>query len=344
MILQDVFMVCRTRSLIGFSRFPLAVLLVGFLMLGISPSRASHILSGYIGVIQTSNDSVRLQMSLYLDSLGFVAPSLQVEQWNLVGGILQPGANVSLAQVNTTSSQGVRIVTYLSSSFSLPAGGYRFVYKHCCRNILVLNMPTIAPAFQFVIGTDYTKTPATGPPSTHSNTPLFTSPVPFLLLEDTAQLLAFGNYITEPDGDSLVVEMDSVLIDHGGGPFVGATGATPLSAWGSYLVGPSTLNVLWRPDSAGLYATGWLIREFRNGQPIGRQRVQHHFRVLAYSPSSVKEMPYGMPGPDWNPEVYAEYYLVNGQLIHKGYWSEIPSFQGTIVIRQGQRIFKKAFF
>ena len=337
-------MFCRNLSIIGFSRFPLAVLLVGFLILGISPSRASHILSGYIGVIQTSNDSVRLQMSLYLDSLGIVVPSLQVEQWNLVGTTLQPSGNVSLSQANTTSFQGVRIVTYLSSSFSLPMGGYRFVYKHCCRNTLVLNMPTIAPAFQFVVGTDYTKTAATGPPSTHSNTPVFTSPVPYLLLEDTAQLIAFGNYITEPDGDSLVVEMDSVLIDHGGGPFVGATGATPLSAWGPYLVGPSTMNVLWRPDSAGLYAAGWLIREFRNGQLIGRQRVQHHFRVMAYLPSSVWEMPYGMPVAAWNPEAYAEYYQMNGQLIHKGYWSEIPSFKGVFLIRQGQRIFKKAIF
>lgn len=282
-------------------------------------------------------------MSLYLDSLGIVAPSVQVEQWNLVGGALQAGGNLSLAQANTTSFQGVRIVTYLSSSFSLASGGYRFVYKHCCRNSLVLNMPSIAPAFQFVIGTDYTKTPASGPPSTHSNTPVFTSPVPYLLLEDTAQVLAFGSYITEPDGDSLVVEADSVLIDHGGGPFVGATGATPLSSWGAYLVGPSTMNVLWKPDSAGLYAAGWLIKEFRNGQLIGRQRIQHHFRVLAYRPSSVSEIPEAMQESSWNPKQYAEYYQMNGQLIHKGYWSDMPPFQGAMLIRQGQRIFKKAF-
>lgn len=337
-------MLLKARSLFGFPGFPLAVLLATFLMVGFSPSRATHILSGYIGVVQTSNDSVRLQMSLYLDSLGIVAPSLQVEQWNQVGANLQPGGNVSLAQVNTTSFQGVRIVTYWSSVFSLPAGGYRFVYKHCCRNTMVLNMPTIAPAFQFVIGTDYTKTPATGPPSTHSNTTVFTSPVPYLLLEDTAQVLAFGNYITEPDGDSLVVEADSVLIDHGGGPFVGATGATPLSAWGPYLVGPSTLNVLWRPDSAGLYAAGWIIREFRNGQLIGRQRVQHHFRVLAYRPSSVREMPDAGREAVWNPEAYAEYYQMNGTLLHQGIWSEMPSFKGVLVIRQGRKIFKRVIF
>ncbi|MFM8837268.1 MAG: hypothetical protein ACKOHH_01405 [Bacteroidota bacterium] len=305
---------------------------------------ASHFLSGYIGVVQTSNDSVRLQMSLYLDSAGIVAPTVQVEQWNLVGGMLQMNGNVLLYQANTTSYQGVRIVTYLSSTTAFPAGAYRFVYKHCCRNTLVLNMPSIAPAFQMVIGTDYTKTPASGPPSTHSNTPIFTSPVPFLLLEDTTQILAFRNYITEPDGDSVVVETDSVLIDHGGGPFVAATGATPLSAWGTYFLSPITLNVLWRPDSAGLYACGWLIKEFRNGQLIGRQRIQHHFKVQTYRPSSVLEIPNSASEAIWDPNSYADYYQLNGQLVHQGSWFDMPPFKGVLLIRQGRKFFKKAIY
>ena len=40
--------------------------------------QASHILSGYLGVVQTSSDSVRLQMSLYLDTMGLISPQLTV--------------------------------------------------------------------------------------------------------------------------------------------------------------------------------------------------------------------------------------------------------------------------
>lgn len=327
-----------------FLRIQLGLLLACSSICCLPPAQASHILSGYLGVVQTSSDSVRLQMSLYLDSAGIVAPSVQIEQWNLVGGTLQFSGTVGLTPINTTPFQGVSIVTYASATMALQAGGYRFVYKHCCRNPLALNMPSIAPAFAFVIGTDYTKTPASGPPSTHSNTPLFTSAVPYLLLEDTAQLLAFGTYLTEPDGDSVVVEADSVLIDHGGGPFVGASGATPLASWGPYVVSPSTLNVLWRPDSAGLYACGWVIREFRNGQLIGRQRVQHHFRVQPYRPSSVREGDYPELEKPWDPQAEASYYRLNGQLVHKGLWCEMPPFQGILIVHQGRRIFKKAIY
>ncbi|MEY5051638.1 MAG: hypothetical protein RIS78_191, partial [Bacteroidota bacterium] len=144
--------------------------------------QASHILSGYLGVVQTSNDSVRLQMSLYLDSMGLISPQLTVERWNLVGGNGQLNGSVDLIQQSVTTFQGVRIVAYLSPTMYLASGQYRFVYKHCCRNPLVMNMPTLAPAFPFVIGTDYNKVPFM-PPTTPSNTPLFTSPVPFNLLE-----------------------------------------------------------------------------------------------------------------------------------------------------------------
>lgn len=302
--------------------------------------KSSHFLSGYIGVIQTSNDSVRLQVSLYLDSNGMATPQVSVERWDFSGGIPQLNGTVSLTQQNVTVFQGVQIVSYLSLPLQLASGTYRFVYKHCCRNPLVMNMPTLAPAFQSVMGTDYTKTPASGPPSTHSNTPIFTSPVPFQLMEDTAQLLAFGTYLTEPDGDSLAVELDSILIDHGASGFVGATGATPLSAWGPYLVGPSTLNVLWRPDSAGLFAAGWRIKEFRNGQIIGTQHVQHHFRVLPNLPSSVRDPERG-GHESWNPEAEADFYNLNGQLIYRGIWGKERRFDGVLVIRQGRRTWKQ---
>jgi hypothetical protein len=303
---------------------------------------ASHLLSGYIGVVQTSNDSVRIQVSLYLDSMGLINPQLSVERWDMAGGIPQLNGTVSLTQQNVTVFQGVRIVSYLSLPLALAAGNYRFVYKHCCRNPLVMNMPSIAPAFQTVIGTDYTKTPASGPPSTHSNTPIFTSPVPYQLLEDTVQMLVFGSYLTEPDGDSLAVEVDSILIDHGTNGFNAASMATPLSAWGPYLVGPSTLNALWRPDSAGLFAAGWRIKEFRNGQMIGVQHVQHHFRVLAYRPSSIRDLEQGGP-TTWDPELEADYYNLNGQLVYRGIWGKDRRYDGVLVIRQGRRSWKQVW-
>mgnify|MGYP006955852025 FL=1 len=303
--------------------------------------QASHILSGYLGVVQTSSDSVRLQMSLYLDTMGLISPQLTVERWDLVGGNGQLNGSVDLIQQSVTTFQGVRIVAYLSPSIYLASGQYRFVYKHCCRNPLVMNMPTLAPAFPFVIGTDYNKVPFM-PPTTPSNTPLFTSPVPFNLLEDTAQLLAFGSYLTEPDGDSLVVEADSILIDHGTSGFVAASMATALSAWGPYLVGPSTLNVLWRPDSSGLYAAGWRIKEFRNGQVIGIQRVQHHFRVVKSFATSLIDL-----GRDeistWDPESQGDYYNLNGQLIFSGVWGKDRRYDGVLLIRQGSRFWKKAW-
>ncbi|NBV05156.1 MAG: hypothetical protein EBS08_05785, partial [Cytophagia bacterium] len=75
---------------------------------------ASHLLSGYIGVVQTSNDSVRIQVSLYLDSMGLINPQLSVERWDMAGGIPQLNGTVSLTQQNVTVFQGVRIVSYLS--------------------------------------------------------------------------------------------------------------------------------------------------------------------------------------------------------------------------------------
>lgn len=304
--------------------------------------QASHILSGYLGVVQTSNDSVRLQVSLYLDSMGLISPQITVERWDLVGGHGQLNGSVGLIQQSVTTFQGVRIVAYLSPSMYLASGQYRFVYKHCCRNPLVMNMPTLAPAFPFVIGTDYTKGSGSGQPGSLFNTPLFTSPVPFNLLEDTAQLLTFGSYLTEPDGDSLVVEADSILIDHGSSGFDAASMATALSVWGPYIVGPSTLNVLWRPDSAGLYAAGWRIKEFRNGQVIGIQRVQHHFRVVNSFPTSLIDL-----GRDeistWDPESPGAYYNLNGQLIFNGIWGKDRRYDGVLLIRQGSRFWKKAW-
>jgi hypothetical protein len=100
--------------------------------------------------------------------------------------------------------------------------------------------------------------------------------------------------------------------------------------------------VLWRPDSAGLFAAGWRIKEFRNGQVIGIQRVQHHFRVVSQRPTSLEEIA-GEGKKNWDPESHGDYYNLNGQLIFSGVWGKDRRYDGVLLIRQGSRFWKKSW-
>jgi len=228
---------------------------------------ASHLLGGYIQVMQVgTSDTLNVSAVLFSDPQGIGLPqTLILNEYKLVNGFYQTTSNVSMTQTTTGTWQGVNVAMW-SATIIRTAGDYRWIYTNCCRGIHT--NASSAMNSNFTMGLDYQKS------SVPNTSPILMNFLPVnWVVGDTAQSILFA---VDPDGDSVVVEMDDALNQYANGTFVPLSPFSQLGNYGMYNVDTDG-TIEWSPSQLGQFATGFKVSEYRNGSLIGVNRIQQVF-------------------------------------------------------------------
>ncbi|MEZ4760901.1 MAG: hypothetical protein R2810_14065 [Flavobacteriales bacterium] len=203
---------------------------------------------------------------------------------------------------NCTVGQGLCTVKGTFSGqviVPLNFGGYHLYYQMCCRNLSITNL-------QNPNGTGIGYYAFIPPPLVQNSSPVFIGPpTPFLCTSDTT---TFVNTAVDPDGDLLVFSFEtpynSTIV--GGGiipppgqlpwpvPTVGYQGgfsaAQPFGGTGySFVNGATGLTRYFSPNQ-GNYVVAVEVKEFRNGQLIGRIRRDLQLQVVVCPPNATPSL------------------------------------------------------
>ena len=174
-------------------------------------------------------------------------------------------------------------------------GGYHLYYQMCCRNLDIdnINNPN---------GTGIGYYAFVPPPLVNNSSPTFLGvPIPFLCTSDTTTFL---NTATDPDGDQLIFSFETPYnsVQFGGGiipppaqlpwpvPEVtynaGFGVSQPFGTGGySYINGATGLTQYQAPVQ-GNYVVAVEVKEYRNGQLIGRTRRDLQLQVIPCPPNN----------------------------------------------------------
>lgn len=283
------------------------------LALGLNAS-ASHIMGGMIGVVQTSQDSTSVGMYLISDGQGVPMPQvIHIEKWemNSVGGYVQNGyITVERSSINTF--QGQSITNYVSDYLDLDSNKYRFIYRDCCWGMLNNSQNSFNSGF--IISADYWHIP-------YNSTPYALNPLWINLQKDTLNSMKpiwgiINCFMNEIDGDSVEVSQTDLYMGYTNGVFISQT-YTQLS------MHVDNDSISWTPTTLGRFGTGFMVKDYRNGQLIGTQRVQWTFLVVASTVGIEEDIVYR----DTQYSVYDWYGRYMGDNIN---W---PELKGLYVIR-----------
>ena len=244
-------------------------------------ANASHLLGGHIQAIQQGlSDTVDITVTLFSDPQGIGLPqTLILNEYKVTvsAGVYVSNGTVSASQSTSYSWQGNTVTVY-TSTIIRTAGNYRWVYSNCCRGILS-NAPSAGNS-NFTMALDYRKT-GVGIPN---SAPILFNQLPqSWVVNDTAQaiILAF-----DPDGDSVIVEMDDALNQYANMVFVPLSPFSQLNSYGYYSVDLNGM-ITWAPSTLGKFGTGYKVSEYRNGNLIGVNRIQQVYSVIAGSTPSI---------------------------------------------------------
>lgn len=206
-----------------------------------------------------------------------------------------------------TIGQGLRTLKgVFTGTVDLPLSfsGYHLYYQMCCRNNGILNLSDASTT-----GIGYY---AFIPPTLVDNsTPEFLGvPVPFLCVGDTS---TFVNSATDPDGDLLIFSFErpyNSVISSGGiipPPDVlpwpvpevtylpGFSVAQPLGAAGHAFIQGATGLTRYVPPQQGNSVIAVEVKEYRNGQLIGRTRRDLQLQAIACAGNNAAVMGAGIP-------------------------------------------------
>jgi hypothetical protein len=240
-------------------------------------ANATHLQSGFINALQKGNtDTVEIYITLFTDPQGIPGSSaINLQVLNKVNSFYQTYTTFPASSVTTGVWQGSNVNIYYTKQY-LPAGDYRILYSECCRPSLSNSVGGGGMVKGTVIGLDYKKT-APGTPA--NSAPYIVSYLPTSwVVNQTIQTIL---PVVDLDGDSLLIEMDDALTQHANNTFIPIAPFTQLTGYGPYSVSGTGL-IKWRPSVVGLFATGYKISEYRNGQLIGVSRIQQHYSTGYY--------------------------------------------------------------
>ena len=239
---------------------------------------ASHLMGGMLGVFQTSQDSTTVGMWLISDSQGLPMPTtVYVEKWemNNLGWYVQNGTITLTQGTASMPFQGQLLTNYTSEYLDLDSNKYRFIYKNCCWG--VLNNSFNSMNSEFIISADYWHIP-------YNSTPYAREP--FIINQQNATrntmkpLWGWNAFLVNPDTwDNATITQSDLYMGYANGTFVQQS-FTPLTIH----VDDDSISFAPNFVTIGNYGTGFEIKDIRNGQVIGIQRIQWTFRVL---PSTV---------------------------------------------------------
>ncbi len=289
--------------------FVLLVLLCG------SKAYANHIVGGELYYDCLGGNQYRVTLELYRDCAAqgsnvapygdpeYVAIFDQFNNVDTIIGLPFPGSDTLENHYNNdciVPPPGVCVEEAIYTEVvNLPpqSGGYTLVYQRCCRNNTISNVQNPGS-----VGSTYS-THIPEPPLDCNNSPRFNNFPPIFICQN--QPLNFDHSATDLDGDSLVYEVCD--------PFEGASpncpnpspantipncpnqpSSPPYSSipWASgysasnplggntFSIDQQTGKLTTTPPTQGQYVVGVCVKEYRNGQLIGRTKRDFQFNVV----------------------------------------------------------------
>ncbi len=260
------------------------------LLLGIyQTARASHLVGGYISYECLGSNTYAVKLRVYrdcnpntlkFDSIADIevldAMGNLVVELNVLKGPTIPIDTDTSGCVSTPPGVCVEYADYLDTVVLMPlAGGYSIVYRKCCRNKVIVNIPS--PNSQ-----GYTYTTTIPNLSTGCNSSPQLPDVPPILL-CLNRPIDFTLNTTEPDGDSLHFELCDIL--DGQDPYFPIpflppfTSQSPMAASPPFAIHPQTGKISGTPTQRGQYVVGICITEYRNGVPLSTVRFDYQFNI-----------------------------------------------------------------
>ena len=248
--------------------------IVSIILLSIN-TYASHVMGGMIGVFQTNQDSTTIGLFLITDGQNPIPlpQTVMVEKWemNSVGFYVQNGTITLTQGTVSLPFQGQVLTNYTSEYLDLDSNKYRFIYRNCCWPN-VMNVPFPSQSAEFIINADYWHIP-------YNSTPY--ARVPFIINQQVGSrntmgpLWGWNSFLVNPDNflDNVSIEQTDLFAHYANGVFV-PQNYTQLS------MHVDNDSISWVPQNVGSYATGFEIKDMRNGVVIGVQRIQWTFRVV----------------------------------------------------------------
>lgn len=272
-------------------------------------SYASHLMGGYMQAYQRGfTDTVDLYVTLFTDPQGISQTTITVNEMKKVNGFYQNQSNITITNPQSGSFQGMN-VSQFHTVLVLTGGEYRYVFTNCCRGYL--SNASSAMNSSFTIGLDYLKTSSGSVPN---SSPILLNFLPSTWVTGSQQQSMI--FAIDPDGDSILVEMDDALNQHANNVFVPLSPFSQLSSYGSYSVDPNGL-IKWSPTTQGTFGTGYKISEYRNGSLIGVNRVQQVYSVVQGSTPSISA-PFNMTLNN-DSTITITHDLVNGDSLYVGF-------------------------
>lgn len=272
-------------------------------------SYASHLMGGYMQSYQRGfTDTVDLYVTLFTDPQGISQTTITVNEMKKVNGFYQTQQNITITNPQTGVFQGMNVSVY-HTVLVLSGGDYRFVYTNCCRGYM--NNSSSSMNSNFTIGLDYMKTNAGSVPN---SSPVLLNFLPSTWVTGSQQQSMI--FAIDPDGDSVLIEMDDALNQHSNNTFVPLSPFYQLSSYGSYSVDPNGL-IKWSPTTQGTFGTGYKISEYRNGSLIGVNRIQQVYSVVQGSTPSITA-PFNMTVNN-DTTITITHDLVNGDSLYVGF-------------------------
>ncbi len=230
-----------------------------FFCLSLLSTKASHLMGGEITVSVDSNNNAYFLLKLYRDVNGIGLPgsaNLSVSAPN--------GSNftVALNRSKTSLIQGAypSEANFYEGNVQLMQNGmFTAVYSTCCRNGSIVNLGNPGSDAFYVSTTFSSFQSNTNSTPVFLNLPVITFPID--------SIWTYNPMPFDAEGDSLFWQIDTPMA--AAGQHVNGYTTPTANANGPLSMDPQTGVISWSADQLGNYQIAVIVREFRNGQPIG---------------------------------------------------------------------------
>ena len=246
---------------------------------------ASHSLGGHTDVIQLSQYTYQVKVTLYQENGSLPAPPYVTYHLHKSNQGFYNLQSTYTALQDTNFVYNDRLISVFVDTITLNSpGDYRVTWHECCR-VSYTNM-TGSTNSALVFGTDFANYAVQGSTAFVPNSPpVFVTLVPGKLIAGSVN--QFSVFAIDPDGDSISYEYADAKDLHLNSTFVPVVPQTSLTTNHSIQNGYYSVTnygiVTWIPSHIGKYGNSIVVKEYRNGQVIGINRMELTYNVTTGS-------------------------------------------------------------
>lgn len=246
---------------------------------------ASHSLGGHTDVIQLGQYTYQVKVTLYQENGSLPAPPQVTYYLHKSNQGFYNLQSTYTALQDTNFVYNNRLISVFVDTITLNSpGDYRVTWHECCR-VSYTNMAGSNNS-ALVFGTDFANYAVQGSTAYVPNSPpVFVNLVPGNLIAGSVN--QFSVFAIDPDGDSISYEYADAKDLHLNSTFVPVAPQTSLTTNHSMQNGYYSVTnygiVTWTPSTVGKFGNSIVVKEYRNGQVIGINRIELTYNVTSGS-------------------------------------------------------------